>query len=43
VAEWELALEQAGRLKAIYEQGITAGWGEYDFIGLVRLLERGPG
>jgi len=40
-AEWELTLAQTGRLKAIYEQGMTAGWGEDDFIGLVRLLERG--
>jgi len=40
-AERELVLEQTGRLKEIYEQGMTAGWGEDDFIGLVRLLERG--
>lgn len=40
-AERELVLEQTGRLKEIYERGMAAGWGEEDFIGLVRLLEKG--
>jgi 3-hydroxyisobutyrate dehydrogenase-like beta-hydroxyacid dehydrogenase len=34
-------LEQTARLKAIYLQGLDAGWGDEDFIGLVRLVEKG--
>ncbi|HWI40506.1 MAG TPA: NAD(P)-dependent oxidoreductase [Verrucomicrobiae bacterium] len=32
-------LEQTGRLRDIYERGLASGWGEEDFIGLVRLVE----
>ncbi len=40
-AELSVSLEQAGHLKKIYDQGIDAGWSEDDFIGLIRLLEKG--
>jgi len=40
-AELSLPLEQTGHLKGIYDQGITAGWANDDFIGLVRLLDQG--
>ncbi|HZV83005.1 MAG TPA: NAD(P)-dependent oxidoreductase [Geobacteraceae bacterium] len=33
-------LEHTASLKRLYEQGVAAGWGEDDFIGLVRLLEK---
>jgi 3-hydroxyisobutyrate dehydrogenase-like beta-hydroxyacid dehydrogenase len=33
-----LSLPQTKSLKAIYEKGIAAGWGEEDFIVLNRLL-----
>jgi 3-hydroxyisobutyrate dehydrogenase-like beta-hydroxyacid dehydrogenase len=38
-AGFSLQLEQTGRLKSIYDQGISAGWADDDFIGLVRLME----
>lgn len=38
--ELQLSLSQTERVKSIYEQGIAAGWSDYDFISLVRLLER---
>lgn len=34
-----LPLDQTQRLKEIYDRGISAGWKDDDFIGLVRLLE----
>jgi 3-hydroxyisobutyrate dehydrogenase-like beta-hydroxyacid dehydrogenase len=37
-AEFSLPLEQTAHLQDIYEQGITAGWSDDDFIGLMRLL-----
>ncbi len=40
-AEHSLSLEQTGHLKDVYERGIAAGWSNDDFIGLMRLLERG--
>jgi len=41
-AEYSLRLEQTGHLKSsIYDKGISAGWADDDFIGLVRLLEQG--
>jgi 3-hydroxyisobutyrate dehydrogenase-like beta-hydroxyacid dehydrogenase len=40
--ELSLPLEQTGRLKDIYDQGIAAGWSNDDFIGLMRLLEQKP-
>jgi len=41
-AELSLALEQTRHLKAIYDQGMAAGWADDDFIGLVRLLDQRP-
>ena len=38
-AELSLTLQQTGHLKNIYDQGITAGWSNEDFIVLMRLLE----
>lgn len=32
-------LPQTANLRALYQRGIDEGWGEDDFIGLVRLLE----
>jgi len=40
-AELALPLEQTGRLKNIYDQGMAAGWSDDDFIGLMRLLDKG--
>jgi len=37
-ADLSLQLEQTGHLKSIYDQGISAGWADDDFIGLVRLM-----
>ena len=37
-ADNSVFLEQTGKLKDIYEQGMAAGWGGNDFIGLIRLL-----
>jgi len=39
-ADLSLPLEQTKQLKAIYDQGMDAGWKDDDFIGLVRLLEK---
>jgi 3-hydroxyisobutyrate dehydrogenase-like beta-hydroxyacid dehydrogenase len=39
-ADLKLPLEQTKQLKAIYDQGMDAGWKDDDFIGLVRLLEK---
>jgi 3-hydroxyisobutyrate dehydrogenase-like beta-hydroxyacid dehydrogenase len=39
-AEFGLPLEQTGRLKAIYDKGIAAGWADDDFIGLMRGLDK---
>jgi 2-hydroxy-3-oxopropionate reductase len=41
-AELSVSLEQAGHLKKIYDQGMAAGWGDDDFIGLMRLLDKKP-
>jgi 3-hydroxyisobutyrate dehydrogenase-like beta-hydroxyacid dehydrogenase len=35
--EFDLLLEQTGHLKALYDQGIAAGWADDDFIGLKRV------
>ena len=37
--ELSLKLEQTSHLKELYEEGIKRGWGDDDFIGLVRLLD----
>jgi 3-hydroxyisobutyrate dehydrogenase-like beta-hydroxyacid dehydrogenase len=37
-AELSVPLEQTVHLKKIYDRGITAGWSDDDFIGLMRLL-----
>jgi 3-hydroxyisobutyrate dehydrogenase-like beta-hydroxyacid dehydrogenase len=39
-ADLSLPLEQTKQLKAIYDQGMEAGWKDDDFIGLIRLLEK---
>jgi 3-hydroxyisobutyrate dehydrogenase-like beta-hydroxyacid dehydrogenase len=39
-ADLSLPLEQTKQLKAIYDQGMDAGWKDDDFIGLIRLLEK---
>jgi 3-hydroxyisobutyrate dehydrogenase-like beta-hydroxyacid dehydrogenase len=38
-ADLSVPLDQTAHLKKIYDQGITAGWSEDDFIGLMRLLD----
>ena len=38
--ELSLPLEQTGHLKSLYDRGITAGWANDDFIGLMRLLDK---
>lgn len=35
-----ISLEQIAHLKSIYERGMSAGWSEEDFIGLIRLMEK---
>src|SRR5271169_2244124 len=37
-AELSVSLEQTEHLKKIYDQGMSAGWADDDFIGLMRLL-----
>ena len=37
-ADLSLSLQQTEHLKKIYDQGMSAGWAEDDFIGLMRLL-----
>ena len=39
-AELSLTLEQTEHLNNIYDQGMSAGWSNDDFIGLVRLLDK---
>lgn len=39
-AENGVPLEQTGTLKNIYAQGLAAGWGDDDFISLIRLVEK---
>jgi 3-hydroxyisobutyrate dehydrogenase-like beta-hydroxyacid dehydrogenase len=38
--ELSLSLNQTSHLDKIYGQGITSGWSNDDFIGLIRLLEK---
>jgi 3-hydroxyisobutyrate dehydrogenase-like beta-hydroxyacid dehydrogenase len=38
--EQDLELPHTGHLHDIYEQGITQGWGDEDFVSLIRLLAR---
>jgi 3-hydroxyisobutyrate dehydrogenase-like beta-hydroxyacid dehydrogenase len=42
-ASLSLDLAQTERVRTIYENGITAGWADDDFIGLIRLLEGNRG
>jgi 3-hydroxyisobutyrate dehydrogenase-like beta-hydroxyacid dehydrogenase len=37
-----VSLEQTGHLKKIYDQGMSSGWADDDFIGLMRLLDQKP-
>ena len=39
-AELSQSLEQTAHLKNSYDKGIAAGWGDDDFVGLMRLLEK---
>lgn len=39
-ADLSVPLEQTRHLKTIFERGMSAGWSEDDFIGLVRLLDK---
>ena len=39
--EYSQPLEHTRHLKTIYDRGILAGWADDDFIGLMRLLEKG--
>jgi 3-hydroxyisobutyrate dehydrogenase-like beta-hydroxyacid dehydrogenase len=42
-ADLSLQLEQTANLKKnVYDHGMTAGWADDDFIGLVRLLDERP-
>jgi 3-hydroxyisobutyrate dehydrogenase-like beta-hydroxyacid dehydrogenase len=40
-ADCSLSLAQTANLKDIYGRGMAAGWAEDDFVGLIRLLEKG--
>jgi len=39
-AEKEISLPQTAHLNELYERGRELGWGDEDFIGLIRLLEQ---
>ena len=39
--EYSQPLEHTGHLKTIYDRGMASGWADDDFIGLMRLLEKG--
>jgi 3-hydroxyisobutyrate dehydrogenase-like beta-hydroxyacid dehydrogenase len=39
-ADLSLSLEQTEHLKKMYDQGMSAGWAEEDFIVLMRLLDK---
>jgi 3-hydroxyisobutyrate dehydrogenase-like beta-hydroxyacid dehydrogenase len=41
-ADLSVSLEQTEHLKKIYDQGMSAGWADDDFIGLIRLLDANP-
>ncbi len=41
-ADLSVSLEQTEHLKKIYDQGMSAGWADDDFIGLMRLLDKKP-
>ena len=41
-ADLSVSLEQTGHLKKIYDHGMSAGWADDDFIGLMRLLDKKP-
>ena len=41
-ADLSVSLEQTGHLNKIYGQGMSAGWADDDFIGLIRLLDKKP-
>jgi 3-hydroxyisobutyrate dehydrogenase-like beta-hydroxyacid dehydrogenase len=40
-ADLSLSLEQTAHLNEIYGKGMASGWADEDFIGLMRLLEKG--
>ncbi|HYA86144.1 MAG TPA: NAD(P)-dependent oxidoreductase [Nitrospirota bacterium] len=39
-ADLSVSLEQTEHLNKIYDQGMSAGWADDDFIGLIRLLDK---
>src|SRR5208283_633488 len=41
-ADLSVSLEQTEHLKKIYDKGMSAGWADDDFIGLMRLLDKKP-
>jgi len=41
-ADLSLQLEHTVNLKSIYDRGISAGWSDDDFTGLVRLMDEKP-
>jgi len=41
-ADLSVSLEQTEHLKKIYDRGMSAGWANDDFIGLMRLLDKKP-
>lgn len=41
-ADLSVSLEQTEHLNKIYDRGMSAGWADDDFIGLMRLLDKKP-
>jgi 3-hydroxyisobutyrate dehydrogenase-like beta-hydroxyacid dehydrogenase len=41
-ADLGVSLKQTGHLKEIYDQGMSAGWADDDFIGLMRFSDKKP-
>jgi 3-hydroxyisobutyrate dehydrogenase-like beta-hydroxyacid dehydrogenase len=41
-ADLSVSLEQTRHLNKIYDEGMSAGWADDDFIGLMRLLDKKP-
>ncbi len=40
-SELSVTLGQTAHLKQVYDEGISAGWSDDDFIGLIRLIDKG--
>ena len=41
-AELSVSLELTEHLRNMYDRGMAAGWSEDDFIGILRLIDKGP-